>query len=105
MVYKVDTALTTSSTTTSTDNSVTWGSAPSAAVSQSTRAAYESTKATFSTTANADDDNDYTVAITNTLLTISPTGVTLRVAPYVLMLGAGLLLVFFSRRRRARAED
>ena len=105
VVYKVDTALTTSSMTTSTDNSVTWGSAPSAAVSQSTRAAYESTKATFSTTANADDDNDYTVAITNTLLTISPTGVTLRVAPYVLMLGAGLLLVFFSRRRRARAED
>ena len=38
VVYKVDTALTTSSMTTSTDNSVTWGSAPSAAVSQSTRA-------------------------------------------------------------------
>ena len=44
------------------------------------------------------------VAFTNTLETISPTGVVLRVAPYALMLGAGLFLFFFSRRRKAQEE-
>ena len=100
------------------DASVSWGEAPKAAATQAGQMvegedgiewvkanAYESTKATFSTEANKADDNDYSIAITNTLITISPTGVTLRVAPYIVMLAAGMFLVIFSRRRKAACED
>ena len=55
-------------------------------------------------TANTDDDVSHTIAFTNTLEVISPTGVTLRVAPYVLMLFAGLFLVLFTRRRKEENE-
>lgn len=44
------------------------------------------------------------VNFTNSLLQISPTGVALRVAPYVLMLSVGMILVLFSRRRKAEEE-
>lgn len=57
-------------------------------------------------TANADDDVSHTIAFTNTLEVISPTGVVLRVAPYVLMLAAGVaLIVLFAVKRRKPAED
>jgi hypothetical protein len=85
---------------------VSWGEKPTVAVAQAApKAACESTKASIVTKADEDDDNAYAVAVTNRLLTISPTGVSLRVAPYALMLCAGLLLVFFSRRRKANAES
>ena len=45
-----------------------------------------------------------TIAFTNTLLVISPTGVVLRVAPYVLMLGVGLVLLVIARKRRLARE-
>lgn len=106
VIYHVVTNLTTTTTVATPDASVTWGTAPTAAEAQAaTKAAYESTKSTITTTADADDDNAYKVDVTNTLLTISPTGITLRVAPYALMLCVGLLLLVYSRKRKAKAED
>ena len=55
------------------------------------------------TTALAIGENDVTVTFTNKLESISPTGVVMRVAPYILILGAGLALLAVSRRRNARA--
>ena len=48
--------------------------------------------------------NDANVAFTNTLMTISPTGVVMRFAPYMMILGAGIALVMVSRRRKAEQE-
>ena len=47
---------------------------------------------------------DAKVAFTNTLSTISPTGVVMRFAPYMMILGAGIALVMVSRRRKAEQE-
>ncbi len=106
VTYKVDTAVTRATVTTTTDNTVVWGDAPQTAVAQAAQKPdYQSTKATITTTADQDDDNDYTVAITNTLVTISPTGVIIRVAPYALLLGAGAVLFVLSRRGKRKSEE
>ena len=43
--------------------------------------------------------------MTNTIDTISPTGVTLRFGPYVLMAGAAVVLLVIMARRRKDTED
>lgn len=45
-----------------------------------------------------------TAAFTNTLLQISPTGVVLRLAPFVLLFAAGAALLLISRRAKKAAE-
>jgi hypothetical protein len=57
-----------------------------------------------SETATAMGKADANVAFTNTLMTISPTGVVMRFAPYMMILGAGIALVMVSRRRKAEQE-
>ncbi len=50
--------------------------------------------------------DDQTVTVTNHRDPVSPTGVVLRVAPYALMLGAGVaLLILGLRHRKRRRED
>lgn len=46
-----------------------------------------------------------TMTITNTRTTISPTGVVLRVAPYAIMLGAGVVLFIILKSRKNKAVE
>jgi hypothetical protein len=92
------------------DNNVSWGNTPNSAAVQPNpkTAAYESTKATVDTkdiNEEAPTTAKQTVEIKNTLLLISPTGVVLRIAPYVLILVGGIALLLISRRRKAASEE
>lgn len=84
------------------DNAVISGDTPTTAVAQSyEKPDYQSTKNVIDTEKDTyDADSSYSVSIINTLLLISPSGVTLRFAPYILMLALGLALLVIIRRRR-----
>ncbi len=90
--------------TTKVDTAVISGTTPTEAVTQETKANHQSTKAAITTTANEDDDTAHTVAVTNNLQLISPTGVVLRVAPFIVMLAAGIIILLVTRRYRRREE-
>ena len=57
------------------------------------------------TTTDAVGSADTTAAWTNEMTVISPTGVVLRIAPYAMIMGAGMFFFFLSRRRREEAEE
>ena len=107
VTYKVDTVLTASaSPATTSDASVNWGSEPADAVAQgSSKESYQSTKVNATPTADTDTDIDYKVAITNTLLEISPTGYVSRFAPYALILIGGVALLVIAMKKRKHTEE
>jgi len=78
--------------------------APTTAVAQITKAVYESSKATITTTIDTNDEDAHTIAITNNLQLISPTGVTLRYAPYLAMMGAGIVALPLSLRKKEELD-
>lgn len=61
--------------------------------------------ATLNTTVNQKDTVAHTIAFTNELELISPTGVVMRYGPYVAMLVAGIAIFAMSRRNRAESEE
>lgn len=62
--------------------------------------AAKSNTAELTTTADTKDTTAHTVAFTNTLELISPTGVVFRFAPFILLAGFGVFFLIFSRRNR-----
>jgi len=83
--------------TASTAKSLTW---------DSTGDANKSDVANLSTiTMNADDDVSHTIAFTNTLEQISPTGYVSRFAPYALILVAGIALLVIAMKKRKHTEE
>lgn len=78
-------------------------STPTAFVAYSS-AAYNSNLGTITTTANATDAT-HEVEIANVLQMISPTGIIVRTAPYVLLLGAGATLFILIRVFRKKEDE
>ena len=104
--YKVLTTRTNATEETGTDAQVTWGSTPTTAAAQAaTKPEHQSTKSTIDTTKNADDDNAHSIAITNTLVTISPTGLVFRYAPYLLIMVGGIALMIIAKKHKKHTDE
>ena len=104
VTYEVTTTLSTSSAA-ATPETVTAGSKPTTAVAQAaTKELYQSTKSVVDTTADTKEDSLITISITNKYLTISPTGVIVRYAPYALVLIFGILLLVLGWKFLRRKE-
>ena len=99
----VDQAVTSTSTPTTAAGSVTTQAGSGTPFVKTN--AYESTKGTFTTTANADDDIAHTIAVDNNLQLISPTGYVARFAPYALMLIGGIALLLVAKRQKKHTEE
>lgn len=56
-------------------------------------------------TANKDDDTAHTIVIKNVFETISPTGVIIRSAPYMLLFAAGVVLLVVVRHGKKNEEE
>ena len=89
------------------DSVVSTDTTPTAAVTQGTSKTndYESTAVHVDTPKIAKVEKKQEVEITNKLVLISPTGVVVRIAPYVLILAAGIALLVIGFRRKAAKED
>lgn len=109
VTYKVQSTLTKGATagTPVVDDAVSAGTAPTTAAAQgATKTVYQSTKVEVDTEKDKTSDS-YTIAVENIFLTISPTGIVLRYAPYALVLIGGMLLLFLGWKflRREQNEE
>ena len=85
-----------------TDTAVTGGTAThtTANVNPGTTTAITAVKGTNTSTTNALTAGNLVLTVTNEIEVVSPTGVALRFAPYVLMLVAGLAILLVGHKRR-----
>jgi hypothetical protein len=92
--------------TTTNDTVISTTATPTATAQGATKAnAYESTKATFDTALATAVSVLKSYAVTDALVNISPTGVTMRYAPYLLTLCAGITVLPLTRSYKRREEE
>ena len=98
------TAKETVGTGTATDVEFTAASTAVLSTDNKTATTDETDTAVYGQNSSPTSDSNYAVQFTNALAIISPTGVILRIAPYALILAAGIALLLISLRRKAEKE-